>query len=179
MIIKKATQVGNPIIRKKSNKVTDISSKETKKIVRDLIDSMRHHGLVGMAAPQIGVASRLFVTEIREQTSYRGKIKESDVDSLKIYINPKIVSASLKEVSDWEGCGSVACSGLFAKVQRPKEVTVEAFNEKGERFSLEAKGLLARVIQHEMDHINGVVFTDKADRNTYMSREEYIAMFSK
>lgn len=179
MIIKKASQAGNPIIRKKSKKVTDITAKETKKTVKDLIDSMRHHGLVGMAANQINKDQRIFVSEVREQTSYRGKIKESDVDPVRVFINPKIVSVSEKEVSGWEGCGSVACSGLFAKVARPKEVKVVALDEKGKEFTLEAKGLLARIIQHEIDHLNGVIFTDKAARNTYMSREEYIAMSSK
>jgi len=178
MIIKNATQVGNPVIRKKSKKVSGINSKETKKVVRDLIDSMRHHGLVGMAAPQIGKELRIFVTEIRE-TNVRTHNKSTDIDGVRVYINPKIKSLSDKTNKGWEGCGSVACAGLFAKVERPKEVVVEAINEKGKKFALEAKGLLARVIQHEMDHINGVIFTDAADKKTYMSREEYLSMVSK
>ncbi|MFT5832125.1 MAG: peptide deformylase [Candidatus Paceibacteria bacterium] len=174
MIIKNATQVGNPVIRKKAPRVTDFKSKETKKTVRDLIDSMREHTLVGMAAPQIGVSSRIFVTEIRE-TKLRKQHSKNDVDDLRVFINPKVISVSEKTVKDWEGCGSVARASLFGKVERPKEITVEAFNAKGEKFTLAAKGLLARVIQHEIDHINGIVFTDTADRKTFMSRDEYLA----
>ena len=174
MIIKNATQVGNPIIRKKALRVTDFKSKETKKIVRDLVDSMRHHNLVGMAANQIGVSCRVFVTEIRE-TKLRKQHRPDDVDDLRIFINPKVVAVSEKTVKDWEGCGSVACASLFGKVERPKEITVEAYDEKGKKFTLAAKGLLARVIQHEIDHLNGIVFTDTADRKTFTSRDEYLA----
>jgi peptide deformylase len=175
MIIKSATQVGNPIIRKKSKKVTDVKSAQNKKIIRNLVDSMRHHDLVGMAAPQIGQNFRIFVTEIRE-TKFRKKDKKSDVDGLRVFVNPKIVSFSDTEVTIWEGCGSVAESNLFGKVTRPESLVIEALNEKEIKFTLEAKGLLARVIQHEMDHIDGIVFTDKADSKTYMSRNEYFKM---
>lgn len=70
------------------------------------------------------------------------------MDDLRVFINPKIISVSDKTVKGWEGCGSVACAELFAKVERPKEITVEAFYRKREKFTLTAKGLLARVIQH-------------------------------
>jgi len=165
-------------MRKKALKVSDYFSKETKKTVCDLIDSMRHHALVGMAAPQIGVCSRIFVTEIRE-TKLRKAHSANDIDDLRVFINPKVISVSEKTTKGWEGCGSVACADLFAKVERPKEITVEAFDKKGEKFTLTAKGLLARVIQHEIDHLNGVVFTDIADRKTFMSREPYLALTAR
>lgn len=178
MIIKSTTQVGNLVIRKKSQRVVDTSSASTKKIIKDLTDSMRHHGLVGMAAPQIGSELRIFVTEIRE-TKSRKDMKKSDIDGLRVFVNPKLVLVSEKLIKGWEGCGSVASANLFAKVARPNSVIVEALDEKGDKFTLEAKGLLARVIQHEMDHINGIIFTDKADTKTYMSREEYLKMRAK
>ena len=68
----------------------------------------------------------------------------------------------------------MAHSGLFGLVNRPDALVVEAYDLKGKKFKLEAKNLLARIIQHEMDHLNGIVFTDKADSKTYMSRDEYI-----
>jgi len=178
MIKQKASQVGEPVIRKKALKVTDYFSKETKKTIRDLVDSMQYHTLVGMAAPQIGVSSRIFVTEIRE-TKLRKAHRADDVDNLRVFINPKVISVSDKTVKGWEGCGSVACAGLFAKVERPKEITIEAFDEKGEKFTLTTSGLLARVIQHEIDHLNGIVFTDKADLKTFMSREPYLALTAR
>ncbi len=171
MIIKSAVQVGNPIIRNKSKKVISATSTETKKIVKDLVDSMRHANLVGMAAPQIGHNLRIFVTEIRTTTLR----KTNELDGLRIFINPQIISSSKKQAIGYEGCGSVASAGIFGKVSRPAEITVRALNEKNENFIFTAKGLLARVIQHEMDHLGGIVFLDKVtDKKSLMSREEYL-----
>lgn len=171
MVIKKATQVGNPVIRKKSKSVSDFSSKETKTIIRNLVDSMRFHNLVGMAAPQIGVNSRIFVTEIRKTKLRNTK----ETDPLRVFINPTIQAYSKKQNEAYEGCGSVASAGIFGKVKRPDEIYVVAWNEKGQKFQLLAKGLLARVIQHETDHLNGTVFLDRVlDTKSLMEREEYL-----
>jgi len=178
MIIKKATQIGNPVIRQEAEAVADVESKETKEIVKNLVDSMRYHGLVGMAAPQIGEGKRIFVTEIRE-TEFRSAEEEAEIDNLRVFINPEIISTSENTNNEWEGCGSVADANLFGKVTRPSEVIIKALDEKGEEFELAAKGLLARVIQHEMDHINGVVFIDKSDPKTFMSGSEYMKLKDK
>jgi peptide deformylase len=170
MVIKHTTQVGNPIIREKSKSVT-VSSKQNKAVIRNLIDSMRYHGLVGMAAPQIGINKRIFVSEIRK-TKFR---KQGDLDPVRAFINPKILKTSHKKVFGYEGCGSVAASGLFGDVQRPQSVVVEAFNEKGKKFKLRANGLLAKIIQHEFDHLEGKVFLDRlSNMESIMSREEYL-----
>jgi len=170
MIIKKASQVGEPVIRTRAKRVSDMQSKDVQKTIKDLTDSMRHHGLVGMAAPQIGRGERIFVTEIRKTKSRT----PDQLDPLRVFINPKIVERSKKEIKGWEGCGSVAATNLFGVVKRPYSVTVEAYDENGEKFSLKTSGLLARVIQHETDHLNGTVFTDKADVKTFMSKESYL-----
>ncbi len=171
MITKNATQVGNPLIRKRAKRVGSKKTKATKQVVANLVDSMRYHDLVGMAAPQIGVGLRIFVTEIRKT-----KFRKGVTDPLRVFINPRILSFSKNKAKGWEGCGSVATANLFGTVNRPASLVVEATNEKGEKFQLKAKGLLARVIQHEIDHLNGIVFIDKADPKTYMSRNEYIKM---
>jgi peptide deformylase len=179
MIIKNATQVGNPIIRQKSKPVQKITSVQTKRIVRDLIDSMRHHQLVGMAAPQIGLNQRIFVTEIRK-TKLRKKQSLKEADVLRVFINPVIVSSSQGKVFGYEGCGSVAYAQIFGKVLRHEKLTIKAKNDLGKEFILEASGLLARVIQHEMDHLNGIVFLDRmTDTKTLMSRHEYLNKFKK
>ena len=176
MIIKNATQIGSPVIRGKARPVKAIVSRQTKRIVRDLIDSMRYHGLVGMAAPQIGVGLRIFVSELRE-TNVRRPV---DTDGVRVFINPKIISLSKRKSIGGEGCGSVAHAGLFAMVPRSSSVVVVAHNLKGERFTLEAKGLLSAVIQHETDHLNGIVFLDRlSNMKSLMSREEYIKKLSK
>lgn len=174
MIIKEVTQVGNKVIRSKAIAVSNILSKQTQKIVTDLVDSMRHHALVGMAAPQIGKGVRIFVTEIAA-TKFR-KPEFKDIDALRIFINPKIISSSSVRDKGWEGCGSVAFSNLFGKVSRPSSIVVEAFDREGTKFQVKATNLLARVIQHEIDHLNGVVFADTADTKTYMSKNEYLKM---
>jgi peptide deformylase len=169
MIIKNATQVGSPIIRTKSKAVMKVDAK-VKKLIKDLTDSMRYHGLVGMAAPQIGINLRVFVTEVRK-TKYRAALEQ---DGLKVFINPKITSYSKTQAYDYEGCGSVAYAQLFGKVRRAKNVKVSALDEYGQPFELEATGLLARIIQHENDHIDGKIFLDRLeDTKTLMSLNEY------
>jgi peptide deformylase len=178
MIIKEAIQVGNPIIRVKSTPVANPKLKVFQRVITDLIDSMHHHGLVGMAAPQIGKSVRIFVTEINE-TKLRKGMSLNEIDALRVFINPKITSSSRIQKKGWEGCGSVASANLFGMVKRPASLEIEAFDENGKPFYLKAKGLLARVIQHEMDHLNGVIFADKADTKTYMSKNEYLKLRSK
>lgn len=175
MTLRLTTQLGDPVIRAKAAPVNDVSSPETQQIITDLAESMREANLVGMAAPQIGEGVRIFVTEIRS-TIFRAKEK-SEFDDLRVFINPEIVVSSDEITIGREGCGSVAHSGLFADVPRPEKVTVRAFDAKGESFELEAEGLLARIIQHELDHLDGKVFLDRVqDTSTFMGREAVIAM---
>lgn len=175
MVIRNTTQVGNKLIRTRSV-IVPPTSKAVKKVIKDIIDSMRHHHLVGMAAPQIGKGMRIFVTEIRK-TKFRDSRK--DLGPLRIFINPELKSVSKKQTMGWEGCGSVAFANLFGMVKRPTSVVVEAYDPKGKKFKIKAKNLLARIIQHEMDHLNGVVFTDEASVKTYMSRNEYLKLKAK
>ncbi len=177
MIIPRTTQIGDPVIRSKSRPVKNLKSVRT--IVRDLVDSMRHHHLVGMAAPQISVPLRIFVSEIKK-TSTRRKLHSSDLDPLRVFINPKIIQRSKTMEARYEGCGSVAESGLFGKVPRHRQVIVSALDEEGERFHLTATGLLARVIQHEIDHLDGKVFLDRMkDMSSLMGREEFMSAKKK
>ena len=175
MIVKTTTQVGNPLIRGKAKSVANPKTKAIQKIIEDLTDSMRHHQLVGMAAPQIGKNVRVFVTEIRKTKLRKGQ-SVRNVDKLRVFINPKITKYSKQQIKGWEGCGSVASAHLFGMVSRPKSISVTALDENGDEFTLEVTGLLARVIQHECDHLDGIVFTDKADVSTFTSRDEYLKM---
>jgi len=175
MIIKNIIQIGNPILSKKSKFVSNIKFKEIKNIIKDLVDSLRHYSLVGMAAPQIGKNFRIFITEIRK-TKYR---KGKETDKLRIFINPRIIWSSKDKVIMYEGCGSVAYSKIFGPVKRPKNIIIEAYNEKGDKFKLKADRLLSRVIQHENDHLNGISFIEKiTDMRKTMSSEEYFKMIA-
>ena len=172
MIVKHATQIGNPAIRRRSKPVPRVSAPAVRRIAKDLIDSLRYHNLVGMAAPQIGINLRIFVTEIKRTQTRNPK----EVDVARVFINPKIVKHSRAQEEDYEGCGSVAYAELFGNVSRSHTVTVEAFNEKGKKFTLRATGLLARVIQHENDHLDGVVFLDRLpDMKSVTSREDLLS----
>lgn len=168
-MIQKAVQIGNAIVRTKSKPVKDFSA--AKKIVKDLTDSMRHYGLVGMAARQIGINLRLFVSEIRPTQARRGKT----LDPLRVFINPKIITRSSAETVLFEGCGSVDYGLLFGPVKRPQEVTVKAYGLDGKPFSVTASGLLAKVLQHEIDHLDGILCIDRfMDTKKIMHREEFV-----
>jgi peptide deformylase len=170
MPVIKTVQAGNPIIHTKSREVADVSSTETKQVIRDLVDTMRKEDLVGMAAPQVGENVRIFVTEVRE-TEYR----KEGTDELRVFINPKVISVSEKVSDGYEGCGSVASAQFFGPVERPDEIAIAATDENGSQFTHKADGLLARVIQHEIDHLDGILFHEKiSDMKKVMSKEEYV-----
>lgn len=170
MIIEHVSQLGEEVISARAQEVNDPTSPETQQVVKDLIDSNRHYHLVGMAAPQIGVSVRIFVTEIRP-TQTRPL---QEVDDVRVFINPEIIARSEELEVLYNGCGSVAESGLFGPVERPQSVTVRAHNERGEAFELVARGLLSHVVQHEIDHLDGITFLEHvSDVRTLMSASAY------
>ena len=125
------------------------------KILDDMYDTMIEYDGVGLAAPQIGLNERIAIVDIDDES---GTIE---------MINPRIISSS-GEQTDPEGC--LSFPGLFGEVVRPNYVKIEAYNRKGRKYSLEAEGFLARAIQHEMDHLDGILFTTKVIR--YLEEEE-------
>ena len=177
MAMQETVLIGEPVLRlpatpvalagETSKKVANFNDEVVKNTVVDLIDTMRQQELAGMAAPQIRVSLAIFVTEIRE-TKYRS----GETDELRIYINPEIVKLSHETELGWEGCGSIP--GLFGQVERAKEIAVNYCDKTGVSREITANGLLARVIQHEIDHLNGILFTDLADPKTFVSREYYL-----
>lgn len=174
MIIKDIIQIGNPILSQKSKIVSDINSVQVQQVIENLVDSMHYHNLIGMAASQIGAKLKIFVTQVRT-TNYRNLQN----DELRVYINPKITWSSKKEVVIYEGCGSVAYSKLFAPVRRPEKIIIKAKDKNGNQFQLKADGMLARVIQHEYDHLLGIEFTEKiTDIKMIMSSGEYRNMMA-
>lgn len=171
-MVKETLQVGDPRLKQPNAEVVDFSDPKVKQVVDDLVETMRATELIGMAAPQIGENWRIFVTEPRETKSRTG----DQTDVLRVYINPKVVQASTEDVIIYEGCGCVAQGKLFGPVSRPKEVTVEACDQSGKRFSLRADGILGRVIQHENDHMTGIEFTEKiTDYRKLLSFDHYVA----
>ncbi|PIU36280.1 peptide deformylase [Candidatus Shapirobacteria bacterium CG07_land_8_20_14_0_80_39_18] len=157
MATRDTLQIGDLRLKAPNKTVEKFTDSSVKQVIQDLIDTMRANELIGMAAPQIGENWKIFVTEPRE-TKFR---MADQVDILRVYINPIILNSSKEESIIYEGCGSVLNGQLFGPVKRPKEITIEAFDQEGKKFRLTCDGILARVIQHEYDHLNGIEFTEK------------------
>ncbi|MGE3771049.1 MAG: peptide deformylase [Bdellovibrionales bacterium] len=155
-VIEPLSQVGEPVIRAKAQPVAIPLTAESKKVIQDLIDTLHPAHLVGIAAPQIGQGVRIFVTELRK-TDFR----DEGADPLRVFINPEILEYSKETDCYSEGCGSVCYSGLFGEVERPTSVTVRYYDENEVQHTQTFKGFIARVIQHEFDHIEGTVFMDR------------------
>lgn len=136
----------NPILRKKSQNVTDVLSDKIQKLIPEMIETMKAKDGVGLAAPQVGENIRLLVVGY----------KDKDL----AIINPKILKKSILKEWDEEGCLSIP--NKYGQVRRHKNITLKYLNEKGEEETLKANGLLARIIQHEIDHLDGILFIDKA-----------------
>lgn len=159
MSILKIVQVGNPILRKRAEEVTkfELKSEDFQKFIDDLIETFKSLGGVGLAAPQVGVSKRVFVMEIKKGSPRYPNPKKVP---LKVFINLRIIKASRAKSNGWEGCFSVDRE-LFGEVSRPKEIVVEALDRKGKKKRYEAEDLFARIIQHEIDHLDGKIFFER------------------
>jgi len=170
----KPTQFGNPILRKKARPVApaQIGSKKIQQLVADMRYTLKNKKLgVGLAAPQVGEGIALAVVQISPMP-HRPKVTRFDL----VLINPEITDTFDKKSRLWEGCISsgVDKNGLFAKVPRYKKVKVKFYDEEGRLHHKTYEGLPAHVIQHEVDHLNGVLFVDLVtDPKTYMTFAEY------
>lgn len=172
MAVRMVIQAGHPSLKKTNKQITNFNSPRLKQLIMDLVGTMNKAGLIGIAAPQIAENFMVFVTHPRN-TKARILGKE---DKLRIYINPRITSKSEKENLIYEGCGSVVGGDLFGPVLRSSEIEVEATDEKGKKFRLKCDGILARVIQHEYDHLMGIEFIQKiSDYSKIMVGEYYRA----
>ncbi|HET7839610.1 MAG TPA: peptide deformylase [Rectinemataceae bacterium] len=136
---------GNEILNRKGQTVTDFGP-ELSAFVSDMHEAMRIGKGIGLAAPQVNSPLRVFVTHVED-------------DKPRVFINPEIVLTSQEEVEFEEGCLSLP--GLYLSLKRPEMVRIQAYNEKGKPFSIEAGGILARVMLHEYDHLEGVLFIDR------------------
>jgi len=161
-------QTGDKVLRETAKEISlaEIKSAKIKKILAQMTKalSVAKDG-VALAATQIGVPLRVFIV-LKEYTENKTSQELKEIQEKKVrpeivvFINPKITKISKKKQTVREGCLSVV--GMFGTTTRAEKVTVEAYNEKGEKFTRGASGLLAQIFQHEMDHLNGILFTDTA-----------------
>ncbi|NLY19190.1 MAG: peptide deformylase [Clostridiaceae bacterium] len=153
MAIREIRKKGDDILTKKCKPVNQVNDR-VKELVEDMLETMYSADGVGLAAPQVGILRRICVIDIGE-----GPL---------VLINPE----KIKETgSQYEVEGCLSIPGVFGEVKRPAKVMVKALNEKGEEFTVEGEGFLARAISHEMDHLDGVLFEDKVIRYIEVKKE--------
>lgn len=155
----------NPLLRKRSAEIdpAQIQGKEVQAAIRDLRETLEtSEDGIGIAAPQVGFSLRIFI--VSEEAKYLdGEAPPEKKEwSQYVYINPVISKYARKKVEGIEGCLSVP--GKYGIVKRPEKVTITAYDETGKRFSHGAAKFYARVLQHELDHLDGTLFIDKVKR---------------
>jgi len=150
MAVKEVRKIGDPVLREKSKKVKKIDE-SVMQLVRDLTDTLKETGGVGMAAPQIGITRRVFIVNVDNK--------------IHVFINPEIEVLDDQKIRSDEGCLSIYSIKDF-NVKRFSKVKVRAKNLKWKDVEVVAEGLLARIFQHEIDHLNGVLFMDHLDRKS-------------
>lgn len=155
MAIREITTLPNQVLRKKAKKVTDFGP-DLQTLIEDMVETMRLAPGVGLAAPQVDVSSRVIVVEYGEE-------EDKDIPP-KLYavVNPEITRQGDETEIATEGCLSIP--GYVGEVERSLSVTVKGQNRHGQPTKIKAKGWLARIFQHELDHLDGVLFIDRAIR---------------
>lgn len=157
MTIREIITLPNKSLRQKARKVTSFDA-SLQTLIDDMVETMRAAPGVGLAAPQVDVPLRVIVVEFREES------EEEEETPPKLYtlVNPRIVRASAEEEMGTEGCLSIP--GILGDVERPISVTVKGLNRRRQAVKIKASGWLARIFQHEIDHLDGVLFVDRAEQ---------------
>ena len=175
MAIRKIVTIPDEILNKKTQKIGDIDD-DIKNTAQDLIDTVRvadEPEGAGLAAPQIGVSKRICVVRnFFEDPVNPNKVMADDI----ILINPKITHFSNEKEIDWEGCLSVP--DVYGLVERSEKIKVTAKNLDGDKIKIKAEGFFARTIQHEIHHLDGILFTSKVEGKT-LSQEQFDEMIEK
>lgn len=155
MAIREIITVPDEGLRRKARKVTSFGA-ELQTLIDDMIETMRAAPGVGLAAPQVAVPWRVIVVEFNDSED------EEAPPKLYLVVNPKITRFSSEQEIGTEGCLSIP--GIVGDVDRPVSVTVKGFNRRGQPLKIKASNWLARIFQHEVDHLDGVLFVDRAEK---------------
>jgi len=159
MAILTIKKYGEPVLREKSLPVKEIT-REILNLIRDMAETMYTDSGVGLAAPQVGISKRIIIID-------------EDKEGLMVLVNPEIIKSE-GEVIEEEGC--LSFPGIYSDVKRSSKVTVKALNENGDQIEIVKEGLIARVLQHEIDHLNGTLFIDRVGR---MKRQILLSKLKK
>jgi peptide deformylase len=158
MSILKVARMGHPVLRAKARplQASEIRSPQLQQLIDDMIETMREYQGVGLAAPQIHESVRLFVAGIPPRED--DEPDPEDVPEMAL-INPEISVVGRETVEDWEGCLSIP--DIRGRVSRARQIVVRAYDRTGKRVEVKASNFTARVIQHETDHLDGILFFDR------------------
>jgi peptide deformylase len=156
MSILKVARMGHPVLRTKARALDrgEVKSPAVQQLIDDMIDTMFEYHGVGLAAPQVHESMRIFVASLSDTN----EDDDTDAEPL-VVINPEITIVNAETVDDWEGCLSIP--EIRGRVPRPRAVKLRALNRKGDRVEVNATEYSARVLQHEFDHLDGVLFFDR------------------
>ena len=173
MTLREIVTLPEPVLRRKAKPITKFD-KELQTLIDDMIETMRDAPGVGLAAPQVGDSERLAVIEYAEDEDDEDEDesveKPAKPKQLFVIINPEIVKASEEKVLGVEGCLSIP--GIQGEVERHEAIQVKGLNRFGKPQKVKVDGWMARIFQHEIDHLNGVLFTDLSTRVWKPTSEE-------
>lgn len=177
MSLREIVTLPEPILRRKAKPITKFD-KNLQTLIDDMIETMRDAPGVGLAAPQVNIGQQLIVVEYAEdedEENFDEETVEADPPPAKpkllyVMINPEIVKASEEKVLGVEGCLSIP--GIQGEVERHEAIQVKGLNRYGKPQKLKVDGWMARIFQHEIDHLNGVLFTDRAERVWKFQQDE-------
>ena len=161
MSILKVARMGHPVLRARATPVdpADIKSPRIQQLIDDMFETMKEYSGVGLAAPQVHEGVRLFVAGFASRPGDGEEEDEAARVPRMVLINPEITAIGGDTEDDWEGCLSIP--EIRGRVTRAREIEVKAYDRRGRRISIHARGFTARVIQHETDHLDGVLFLDR------------------
>ena len=174
MSTKPVLRMGPPLLRQAAENVAydEIKSEEFSQLIRDMYDTMKQEGGIGIAAPQIGVSKQVAIIELPEDSE---RYEEVEKTPLLVIINPVLTVLDNEKKGYWEGCLSVP--GLRGYVERPQKIKVEFTDLDLKKQTLELDGFLATVFQHELDHLSGTLYVDKIKDTKHLSYEEEFIQF--
>ena len=161
MALRKIVTLPEPVLRRKARTITTFD-KNLRTLIDDMIETMRQAPGVGLAAPQVNISERLIVVEYAEEQEEEAEGQPEKPKKLFVLINPEIVKSSAETLMGVEGCLSIP--NLVGEVERHAVIQVKGLNRHGKPAKVKAEGWLARIFQHEIDHLNGILFPDRATR---------------
>ena len=161
MTLRRIITLPEPVLRRKARTITTFD-KNLQTLIDDMIETMREAPGVGLAAPQVNVSERLIVVEYAEEQEEEAEGQPEKPKKLFVLINPEIVKSSTETLMGVEGCLSIP--NLVGEVERHAVIQVKGLNRHGKPTKVKAEGWLARIFQHEIDHLNGILFPDRATR---------------